>query len=193
LLPWLGDAFHVSYFSEKSAPGKAQSDGRKCLENNEMNLPKRAAVVTEEGPQLWAMRGRKLAFGDHVCWYCRPFRGRPRPEDWQALLDHLLDMRERWGINLLVIDPLAPFLPNRNENGTAGMLDALAPLRRLTERGLAVLLAHHPRKGEPAVGEAARGSGALAAAVDISLELTYHQRPPRRPGPAPALGGVVPL
>jgi archaellum biogenesis ATPase FlaH len=66
------------------------------------------------------------------------------------LLDHLLDMRQRRGINLLVIDPLAPFLPTRNENAAAGMLDALAPLQRLAARGMAVLLAHHPRKGEPA-------------------------------------------
>ncbi len=40
----------------------------------------KAIVVSEEGPELWHLRHGKLAFGDHIGWYCRPFRGKPKPE-----------------------------------------------------------------------------------------------------------------
>jgi hypothetical protein len=36
---------------------------------------------------------------------------------------------------------------------------------------MAVLLLHHPKKGEAAEGEAARGSGALSAFADVLIEL----------------------
>src|SRR5205814_5918921 len=86
------------------------------------------------------------------------------PAEWQALLDRLADpVRE-----LVVIDPLAAFLPGPDENHAATVLAALAPLRRLTAAGSAVLLLHHPRKedGEP------RGSGALGGFADVLLEMT---------------------
>jgi hypothetical protein len=53
------------------------------------------------------------------------------------------------------------------------MVDALAPFVTLAEAGLAVGLWHHPAKGEPPLGQAARGSGALLAAVDIFLEMRH--------------------
>jgi hypothetical protein len=62
-------------------------------------------------------------------------------------------------------------LPIHAENSATAMQDALEPLHRLTEAGLAVLLCHHPRKGDPTPGQAARGSGALPAFADILLEL----------------------
>ncbi|MFL5898622.1 MAG: hypothetical protein ACJ76D_09200, partial [Solirubrobacterales bacterium] len=52
----------------------------------------------------------------------------------------------------------------------------LAPLRRLTERGMAVLLLHHPRKGAAAEGQAARGSGALPSFVDVVVEMDCCRR-----------------
>jgi len=53
------------------------------------------------------------------------------------------------------------------------MVDALGPFVALAEAGLAVWLLHHPSKGEPALGQAARGSGALLASVDIFLEMRH--------------------
>jgi hypothetical protein len=53
------------------------------------------------------------------------------------------------------------------------MVHALAPFLALAEAGLAVWLLHHPSKGEPPLGQAARGSGALLAAVDIFLEMRH--------------------
>src|SRR5262245_12817031 len=49
----------------------------------------KAVVVSEESPTQWRLRGRQLDFGEHVCWLCRPFRGKPRPEQWRALVDRL--------------------------------------------------------------------------------------------------------
>jgi hypothetical protein len=139
--------------------------------------PGKAVVISEESPLHWYRRDQKLHFGDHVCWLCRPFAHRPRPEEWSALVDHLATLREQHGIDLVVIDPLASFLPARTENIAGAMLDALLPLQRLTRRGVCVLVLHHPRKGEVKAGQAARGSGALAGHVDIVLEMTWYGRP----------------
>jgi hypothetical protein len=131
----------------------------------------RTAVVSEESVSLWEVRRRKLDFGQHICLFSRPFRTRPSAAQWLALIDSLADLRSRCGIDLAVIDPLAAFLPGRDENHAGTMLRALLPLQRLTALGLAILLLHHPSKKSPGEGLAARGSGALPAFADISLEM----------------------
>jgi hypothetical protein len=65
------------------------------------------------------------------------------------------------------------FLPARSENSAAAVVDGLAPFVALAEAGLAVWLLHHPSKGEPPPGQAARGSGALLASVDIFVEMRH--------------------
>jgi hypothetical protein len=37
----------------------------------------RAVVVSEEAPQLWAERGRRLGYCSHLGFLCRPFVGKP--------------------------------------------------------------------------------------------------------------------
>jgi hypothetical protein len=61
--------------------------------------------------------------------------------------------------------------PCSDENDASQTMAALGPLHRITEAGAAVLLVHHPRKGDAAEGQAARGSGALAGFVDTIVEL----------------------
>jgi hypothetical protein len=142
-------------------------------------LPVRAAkvaVVTEEAPSRWLERAEKLGIGNHVCWFCRPFRGKPTGGEWLALLERLLELRRRDGIELVAVDPLALFLPGRDESHAGLMLEALAPLQRLTAEGVSALLLHHPRKGSSAPGQAARGSGALPGFVDIALEMHHVGR-----------------
>ena len=90
--------------------------------------PCKAAVVTEEDPSLWLHRSETLDFSANVCWFCRPFRGLPTPEGWQSLLDSLIDLHRQHGTELVVIDPLASFLPGRNENSASVMLQTLLPL-----------------------------------------------------------------
>jgi hypothetical protein len=42
---------------------------------------------------------------------------------------------------------------------------------------VAILILHHPRKGEWRPGQAARGSGALCGFVDIAIEMDWFGRP----------------
>src|SRR5262249_11081689 len=94
--------------------------------------PGKAVVVSEESPAHWAGRSQKLDFGDHVLWLCRPFRGKPRREERLALVDYLTALSLQRGLDLVVIDPLAAFLPGLSENNAASLLDMLLPLQRLT-------------------------------------------------------------
>jgi hypothetical protein len=82
-------------------------------------------------------------------------------------------LREKDGVGLVVIDTLATLLPGRNEANAAVVMAALLPLQRLTQLGIAVLLLHHPAKGVPLAGQAARGSGALSGFVDIIVEMSW--------------------
>ncbi len=108
----------------------------------------RAVVVSEEGLAHWSRRGRKLGIGNNVSFFCRPFRGRPRTQQWLALIDRLSEMHAEHGIDLVVIDPLASFLPGRGESNAGCMLETLAPLQQLANQGMSVLVMHHPRKGK---------------------------------------------
>ena len=136
----------------------------------------KTAVISEESPAHWQTRGQHLDFGDGVCFFCRPFAGKPHGDDWLALVTRLAELHQTHGLDLVVVDPLASFLPGRDESNAAGMLDALMPLQRLSGQGMAILVLHHPRKGEPAPGQAARGSGALTGYVDIVVEMSLLSR-----------------
>jgi hypothetical protein len=136
----------------------------------------KAVVVSEETPAKWKERGDRLDFGKGVCFFCRPFPGKPSHEQWLALLDRLAAMRAESGIDLAVIDTLTSFLPGRDENHAASMMEALMPLQRLTNSGMSVLGVHHPAKGTPLPGQAARGSGALSSFVDILVEMHWFAR-----------------
>jgi hypothetical protein len=131
----------------------------------------KSVVVSEEGSTLWADRARRYDFGGNVCFFPQPFLTVPRPDEWRSLLERILQLRDQHGIDLLVIDPLAPFL--RAENNARNVFETLMPLAALMRRGMAVLACHHPAKGQPAPGQAARGSGALLGHVDISIEMRH--------------------
>jgi hypothetical protein len=132
----------------------------------------RAVVVSEESPAVWRLRGDRLALGKQTLFFCRPFPGKPKPAEWLALLDRIVEMRRKPGVDLVVIDPLSSFLPAGTENNADALLSVLRPLERLTQAGLAVVVLHHPKKGFARPGQAARGSGALAAYVDVLMEMS---------------------
>jgi hypothetical protein len=138
--------------------------------------PGKTLVVTEEPLALWADRARRFDFGDHVAFVSRPFLHIPDQQEWQGLVDHIGEQADRHGLDLVVLDPLAPYL--RNENTPRGIYDTLLPLTALTRRGLGAMLMHHPGKGVRLIGHGARGSGALPGHVDISIEM-------RHPGGSP--------
>jgi hypothetical protein len=130
-------------------------------------------VVSEEPRDLWPERCRRHRLGQEVGVLTRPFAGRPTFAQLEQLNAHLLGLKAERGLDLVVFDSLAMFLPGGNENSAGVMVNALAPFLALAEAGLAVGLWHHPSKGEPPLGQAARGSGALLAAVDIFLEMRH--------------------
>ncbi|MCE9534636.1 MAG: helicase RepA family protein, partial [Planctomycetes bacterium] len=137
----------------------------------------RAVVLSEESPGVWSERNARLGFGDSVEFSYRPFHDRPTPELWLAYLDQLVERHRQQPFDLAVIDPLSSFLPNRAENDAGSMLQTLLPLQRLTSEGICVLILHHPKKGNPLKGQAARGSGALPGFVDVSIEMKFHGDP----------------
>jgi hypothetical protein len=133
--------------------------------------PGKTVVISEEPLSLWAERARRYDFGNQVCFFSRPFRSAPSPEDWQALVGRILDLRAERQVDLVVIDPIAPLL--RHENHARGILDTLMPLSDLASHGMGVLITHHPGRGYRPAGQAARGSGALLGHVDISMEMRH--------------------
>jgi len=128
------------------------------------------AVVTEESAGDWHARHQRLDLGANVCLFCRPFAHSPTNEDYAQLLALLRNLKEERGLDLVIFDPLANFLPAR-ENDPTSLLQALHPLRRLAETGISFLLAHHTRKAFSAPGLAARGSTVLTGFADIIVEL----------------------
>jgi hypothetical protein len=130
-------------------------------------------VVSEEPRDLWPLRCRRHGLGQEVGVLNRPFGGRPTFAQLEQLGARLLELKKQRGLDLVVFDSLAVFLPVGNENSAGVMVNALAPFLALAEAGLAVGLWHHPAKGDPPLGQAARGSGALLASVDIFLEMRH--------------------
>jgi hypothetical protein len=135
--------------------------------------PGTALVLSEESPALWLDRSRHYDYAGHVHWFCRPFRALPTPAQWHQFLSHILAIHQQAKIDLFIIDPLATFLPGRNENNSALMMDFLTPLQTLTAAGLAVLILHHPRKDSSTDGRSPRGSGALPGFADILVEMHH--------------------
>ena len=135
--------------------------------------PGGSLVVSEEPPDLWPWRRRELGLGPELGVLTRPFSGRPTLADYRELHEQVLEARRERPLDLVVFDSLAYFLPGRTENNAGAVADALAPFMDLAQAGLAVWLLHHPSKGEPALGQAARGSGALIASADVILEMRH--------------------
>lgn len=139
--------------------------------------PGKAVVVTEEAQDIWATRCERLRIPeDNVRLLCRPFRAaRPTLAQWQAFVANFAALHQQDGFDLLVIDPLAGFLPGGAENYAPAMLDFLLPLQQLAETGPAVWLLHHPGKKSQADGHAGRGSSALVGFVDILIEMSCYK------------------
>ncbi len=133
--------------------------------------PGRSVIISEEGRTLWAERCRKFAFGGQVCLFPEPFAHLPSSAEWRGLLERIDRLRGERPIDLIVIDSLTHFL--RTESVATGVLDLLMPVRDLTQRGMAALLMHHPRRQGATLGNAGRGHGALHSEVDISIEMRH--------------------
>lgn len=131
-------------------------------------------IVSEEPDGLWANRREDLGLPETILFLKRGTFARPNRAEWAALLADIADDVERLGIALVVFDTLPSAWPVMNENDAGETLEALAPLRDIAAAGAAVLLIHHPRKGDGSEARATRGSGAVPGFVDVIVELRRY-------------------
>lgn len=94
--------------------------------------------------------------------------------DLVRLLEDAMQQAKETGARLLVIDTFSFWaaLEDGRENDAGAVTAALRPIQAAVDAGLLVLLIHHPSKAEGREGGvAARGSSALAGAVEATLEI----------------------
>jgi len=139
-------------------------------------------VLTEEGPSHWMRRRDDLGLGGNTHIQRPTALGRPKMKDWIEFLGQVAEGVKSTGYAMVVIDTLSAFWPLEDENDAAAMGAALAPLRLVTDAGAALLMVHHPRKGDGTQGTASRGSGALPGFVDMILELRRFTNDPDEAG-----------
>jgi AAA domain len=133
--------------------------------------PMRALFLSEENkPSLrQALQRAGLESADEL----RILRKHRVRQTWAELVTELPAVCSDGGFNVVVVDTILRWwaLERKGENDSATVLEAFEPLAALANQGVAVILIHHLRKADGEEGTQARGSGALAAAVDIVAEL----------------------
>jgi AAA domain len=135
----------------------------------------RTLIVSEESTGMWIRRRDLLGLTDHLSVLCRPMLGKPDFGDWADFIRHVEARAIKRCCDLVAFDTLTAFAPWKSENDSADIYATVTPLNRLTKAGLGVLLVHHIGKSDAGEGRAARGSTALAAAMDVLLELRRHK------------------
>lgn len=181
---WLWHGFiargHVTLFSALMKSGKttlvshllrALQAGTAFLGHEAVEC--RTLVISEESTAIWRGRRDALGLDDHLAVMCRPMRSKPTLEQWEHFVDHVLAEAEG-RFDLVAFDTLSAFVPWQNENSSAEIMASITPLNRLTEAGLGVLAFHHHGKGHQSNGREARGSTALAGAVDVLMNMKFH-------------------
>ena len=123
-------------------------------------------VIADMGGTCPTIQSRRPALFDFAA-----LRHHSHGRAMASLVAHLADLHDQHGIDLAVIDPLAPFCRLRTTPGRCWK--RFCRLAILLRRGMAVLVLHHPGKGEKALGQGARGSSALHGHVDISIEMHH--------------------
>jgi hypothetical protein len=131
----------------------------------------RTLVVSEESQTIWAGRRDALGLDDHLSLLCKPTVAKLNYGEWCEFIGYVGEQAAERECDLVAFDTLGTFAPWKNENESAEVNAAVLPFNRLTEAGRGVLGFHHAGKTDQGEGKAARGSTALAAAVDIILEM----------------------
>ena len=127
-------------------------------------------VISEEFQRLWVRRRDEIGFDNNVHFVFRPFKTNPSMDAWIQSLQKLAELVRAEHYDVVVVDTWQSISPCSDENDAAKTMAALKPLQYISEAGAAVLLVHHPRKGESDYAQASRGSGALTGFVDIIAE-----------------------
>jgi hypothetical protein len=131
----------------------------------------RVLYVSEESKEIWRERQQKFGFGENVKWIPRPFLGKPTQEQWQGFCEQVAELVEAGEFDFVILDTWTDLSPAESENDAAATMNALRPLRFISEAGAAVLIVHHSGKQGLTGLRSARGSSALGGFVDIFLQL----------------------
>src|SRR5690606_31172403 len=96
--------------------------------------PARVLGGSEESGETWDERLQRMPVGGNCQLLTRPFRRRPTPAQWEQLVQHVTKMQADGELDLLVIDPLARFLPGTDSDLRA-IMTMLEPLQPFLEAG----------------------------------------------------------
>lgn len=138
--------------------------------------PVRVLVLSEEPSGIWARRRDDLDIPDDVHFLNRESFAKPQPYEWRILVEYITRQIVERDFEMVVIDTLSSWWPVANENDAGEMMEALTPLRGITQAGAGLLLVHHPRKGGGSEFTSARGSGVLSSFVDILIEMKRYSK-----------------
>jgi predicted ATP-dependent serine protease len=148
---------------------RAAKEGRNFIGLD--TTPMRILFLSEENkPSLrQALERAGLESADEI----RILRKHRLRQAWPELVTQLPAVCWSGRFDVVIIDTILRWwaLERKGENDSATILESFEPLAALANQGVAVILVHHLRKADGEEGTQARGSGALAAAVDIIAEL----------------------
>lgn len=97
-----------------------------------------------------------------------------KSEAWRA--EVLKIVREK-GVRLLILDPFSSVMGLENENDNAEVAEVMDIIRKeFVQRGLSVILIHHPSKGD-GDGKGVRGAGDILGKCDVHLSLEVENKP----------------
>lgn len=193
--PWLAAEAITELDGKAKSAGKTTFTLAMCkaiLTGNEfLGKPTRRSPIiylTEEStPSFRAALERSGIGADpdfHILPWNRMFQLQTEGDSasvWAGAVDAAIKKAKSVGARVLVVDTFAQFahLIGDKENSAGDILEAMLPLQRARDAGLAVLLIRHERKEGGSVGDSGRGSSALSGVVDIVLRL--HRPEGRHP------------
>ncbi len=129
-------------------------------------------ILSEERKAEWIDRTKKLDLSGYVSIYLR--------EDvwnlsWPEICCRLGQEAKRVDASLVIVDSFLKFNGVQDENDAPQMQRAVDALDLITENcDAAVLVLHHSRKRGGRDGTEIRGSGAIAGAFDVLMNLQYY-------------------
>jgi len=148
-----------------------------CHENEERFLGEdttrgTALLMTEEAPSTVLEKADAYKI-KHLAVFPRSVAARAGLTFPDAL-DRAVRQARREGRDVLIIDTLSAWAQFKDENDASEVTKAVTAVQNaVAGTGISVIVIHHTRKGGGEYGEAVRGSSALYALVDVSIEYGY--------------------
>lgn len=103
-----------------------------------------------------------------------------RNREWGAVVTEAVQFAKDHGIDVLIVDTLTKLSGVKHENETGEAQEAMEPLQRAADDGLAVVGVQHARKSGGEVSDVMRGASAFGGDADIILVLSKPRFPAAR-------------